>query len=93
MYINISGYTQFRLYIGSYAESSWDYTTASVLDGASDYSTTNGFQYQPISLNNFKEVVYNNIDGGEHTITITYRKDGSQSSYDDRGYLLIPKNQ
>jgi hypothetical protein len=48
---------------------------------------------KPTSLNNFKEVVYNNIDGGEHTITITYRKDGSQSSYDDRGYLLIPKDQ
>lgn len=34
-----------------------------------------------------------NIDGDKHTITIVYRKDSSSHSGDDRGYVLIPKNQ
>lgn len=30
------------------------------------------------------------LDGGSHSICIAYGKDGSVSSNDDRGYLLVP---
>lgn len=33
------------------------------------------------------------LDGGNHRIMIIYRKDSSTNSNDDRGYVLIPKNQ
>ena len=42
---------------------------------------------------NYKLVKFNNIDGGEHRITIVYRKDSSVDSGDDRGYVLIPIDQ
>jgi hypothetical protein len=38
-------------------------------------------------------VEYTNIDGGTHDINITYRKDSSVNSGDDRGYLLIESSE
>lgn len=45
--------------------------------------------YEPI----WYDVTFNNLDGGEHKIMITYGKNSSTHSYDDRGYLAIPKPQ
>jgi hypothetical protein len=47
-------------------------------------SGTDFYSYTPVT--------YENIGGGEHTITIVYRKDSSGNYYDDRGYILIDKN-
>ena len=102
MYIDISGYSEFTLYIRSYAESSYDYVMVSELDktitsGSSTTDTTlvkahtKGNQKSGTTISDYTEVKYTNIDGGSHRITILYRKDGSVNSGDDRGYVLIKK--
>ena len=101
MTINITGYTSFSVYIRSYAESNYDYVMISQLDksitGSTSYSSsdvkahTRGSQQSGTAISNYKLVEYTNIDGGEHTITIVYRKDSSANSGDDRGYVLNPK--
>lgn len=93
------------VYINSYAESDYDYTIAFDLDAEKpsslpeDYSdwvkaTTKGQQYDPSGDvgSNYTKVEYPN-DGGTHSIWIVYRKDFSYDANDDRGYVLIPKNQ
>ena len=102
MYIDISGYSEFTLYIRSYAESSYDYVMVSELDktitsGSSTTDTTlvkahtKGNQKSGTTISDYTEVKYTNIDGGSHRITILYRKDSSVNSGDDRGYVLIKK--
>ena len=104
MYIDIVGYENFSLYIRSYAESNYDYVMVSQLDktinNSSSYSNTTlvkahtrGNQQSGTALSNYKLVEFTGIDGGEHRITVVYRKDGSSASGDDKGYILIPKNQ
>lgn len=104
MYIDIVGYTDFSLYIRSYAESNYDYVMVSQLDQTINNSTsysdttlvkahTRGSQTSGTAIDDYKLVEFTGINGGEHRITILYRKDSSSSSGDDRGYLLIPKNQ
>lgn len=104
MYIDISGYSEFTLYIRSYAESNYDYVMVSQLDqtitGSTTYSDTTlvkahtrGIQTSGTIISYYTEVKYTNIDGGSHRITILYRKDGSSHSFDDRGYVLILKNK
>ena len=104
MYIDINGYDNFYLYIRSYAESSYDYVMVSQLDTDIDgdslnndssliKSHTKGNQQSGNNISNYKLVKFNNIDGGEHRITIVYRKDGSVNNGDDRGYVLIPTDQ
>lgn len=103
MTITINGYSNFILYIRSYAESSYDYVMVSQLDqtitNSSSYSDTTlvkahtrGNQQSGTAISNYTKVEFENIDGGEHTITIVYRKDSSANSNDDRGYVLIPKS-
>ena len=103
MYIDISGLNEFTLYIRSYAESTYDYVMVSQLDktitsGSSTTVTTSvkahtkGNQKSGTTISDYTEVKYTNIDGGSHRITILYRKDGSFDSGDDRGYVLISKN-
>lgn len=103
MYIDISGYSEFTLYIRSYAESSFDYVIVSQLDktitsGSSTTDTTlvkahtKGNQKSGTTISDYTEVKYTNIDGGSHRITILYRKDGSVNNNDDRGYVLISKS-
>lgn len=103
MYIDISGYSEFTLYIRSYAESNYDYVMVSQLDktitGSTSYSNTTlvkahtkGNQKSGTTISYYTEVKYTNIDGGSHRITILYRKDSSSHSGDDRGYVLILKN-
>lgn len=103
MYIDIDGYTDFDLYIRSYAESSFDYVMVSQLDQTINNNTsysnttlvkahTSGNQKSGTSIDNYTKVSFTGIDGGQHRITIIYKKDVSVSSGDDRGYVLIPKD-
>ena len=98
MKVTVMGYETYTLYINSYAESSYDYTIVSPVD-ASSYSTynynssmcTQSFQYNPIYFpDSWKTITLTMPDTGEHSFYITYRKDGSQNSYNDRGYVLLP---
>ena len=102
MYITLTGYSTFKLYIRSYAESNYDYVMVSQLDktitGSSSYSDTSlvkahtrGNQQSGTALSSYTLVEYTGISSGSHTITIVYRKDGSVNNNDDRGYVLIPK--
>ena len=104
MYIDIDGYTDFDLYIRSYAESYSDYVMVSQLDQTINNSTsysnttlikahTRGNQKSGTGISDYTKVSFTGIDEGQHRITIVYRKDSSVNSYDDRGYVLIPKNQ
>lgn len=104
MYIDINGLSEFKLYIRSYAESNYDYVMVSQLDKTitndSSYSDTTlvkahtrGTQQSGTSISNYTLVEFTGIDKGSHRITIVYRKDGSQHSNQDRGYVLIPKGQ
>jgi hypothetical protein len=54
---------------------------------------TSGNQKSGTSISDYTLVEFKNIDSGKHRITIVYRKDGSSNYGDDRGYVLIPKNQ
>ena len=107
MYIKISGYTSFTLYIRSYAESSYDYTVVFNLDvytptkpltsNPSSSTTgvkahTSGKQNSGTTIESYTKVEYTEIDGGEHYICIAYRKDSSVNNNDDRGYILIDKS-
>ena len=104
MYIDIVGYDTFGLYIRSNAESSYDYVMVSQLDkdinNDTSYSDTTlvkshtrSKQNSGTAISNYTYVEFTGIDGNEHRITIVYRKDSSQASGTDRGYVLIPKNQ
>ncbi|MBR5240461.1 MAG: hypothetical protein IKW05_00845 [Muribaculaceae bacterium] len=103
MYITISGYTNFKFYIRSNGESNYDYIMVSQLDASINNSTsysstsvkahTRSNSTSGTSISYYTLVSFTNIDGGEHTITVLYRKDSSDNSGTDRGYVLIPKNQ
>lgn len=101
--IHVSGYEEFRVVIRSEAESNYDYTVAFVPDhepsesaydsAASEwdynenaYASTCGRQWEDV------EVVYH-LDGGEHDLWFTFRKDGSVAEDPDVGYVYIPKGQ
>jgi hypothetical protein len=92
MYIDIEGYTEFTIYVRSYAESNYDYVTVYNLDSTSSAKmTTKGNQQSGTSISSYTPVTFSNIGGGSHRIAIEYKKDSSQSSNSDRGYVLIPK--
>ena len=93
--ITFLGYSNFRVYIRSYAESSYDYAIASQLDAAgvtesNAKATTKGNQKGGTDIGSYTLVEYPN-DGGEHFIEVGYRKDSSEANNDDRGYVLIGK--
>ena len=101
--ITISGLDTFTLYIRSYAESYYDYVMVSQLDKLIDNSTsylyneyvkahTRGVQKSTTDIYSYTQVVFDNIGGGEHTITVIYRKDESGNSGTDKGYVLISKD-
>ena len=100
--ITIRDLDKFTLYIRSYAESYYDYVMVSQLDKVIDQNTsylytelvkahTRGTQLSGTDIYSYTPVTFENIGGGEHVITIIYRKDSSGDSYDDTGYLLIGK--
>lgn len=108
MYIRISGYDEFKIYIRSNAESDYDYMVALHIDQDVDVNSigewyefsnddrvkisTQGNQSSDQTINGYTEVVYDNLNGENHTICIVYGKDYSDNSGDDRGYVLIAKN-
>ena len=98
MSIEIDGYTDFTFYICSYGEANYDYIWVGKLDQIPStdndaYATTKGTPKEPTSLANFTEVKFSNLDARKHTINIVYKKDGSGNSFNDRGYVIIPKYQ
>lgn len=102
MYIDVKGYSTFTIYIRSNAETTYDYVMVSQLDTSISGSTstgvnvkahTSGNQQPGTAIGNYSKVVYDiPNDGYQHRIQIVYRKDGSQNSGSDRGYLLIQKS-
>ena len=103
MYIDIAGYETFNLHVRSYAESNYDYVMVSQLDATITNSTsygdskvkvhTRGAQSSGTDISYYKLVEFTGIDKGQHRITIVYHKDGSTHSGQDRGYIIIPKQQ
>ena len=101
MYLDISGYTEFTMYIKSNGEEGCDYIMVSQPD--KDINENSGIYNTDIvkdymdnpswgtDITAYKEVKYDNLDGGDHRITILYRKDGSVNEGEDRGYILIKK--
>ena len=103
MTITLNNLDEFTIYIRSYAETYYDYIMVSQLDveinGNTSYQYTAAVKAHTRTTQNsgtdfysYTPVTYENIGGGEHTITIVYRKDSSTNYYDDRGYVLIDKN-
>lgn len=99
--ITFRGFTTFKVYIRSNAESTCDYTIASILDptGIPTSTTSNntkahtsGNQQSGNLLSNYTEVTYENISPEIHNIYIIYRKDNSNDINNDSGYFLIPKS-
>lgn len=102
MTIRIIGYTEFGFYIRSNAESNYDYVIVSQLDTAINGDTgtsdtklvkahTKGKQNSGTTISAYQYVEFTDMDGAEHEINILYRKDSSQNSGTDRGYVLIIK--
>jgi hypothetical protein len=104
LYIDIWGYSSFQLYIRSYAEANYDYVMVSQLDQTihnnTSYSNTTlvkahtiGKQNSGTAISAYTLVEFTGIDEVEHRIMVIYRKDAGGDYGDDRGYVLIPKNQ
>ena len=92
--ITIDGYSDFKFYIRSNGEKNNDYVDVYDLDGSSTIkATTKSIANSGITLSSYTLVEFTNLDGGEHTIKVVYKKDSSSSSGTDRGYLMIPYNQ
>ena len=100
--ITIKGNENFKLYVRSNAESSFDFVVVSNLDrtlysgttsGSNVKATTKSKQQSGTAITNYTLVEFNGIDGNEHTIQVMYRKDSSGNNGTDQGYLLIPKDQ
>lgn len=101
MYIDIHDRDSFKLYIRSDSEKN-DYVMVSQLDASISLSTvytnetlvkshTYNNPQSSTELNNYTLVEFGNIGGGDHRITIGYKKDGSYNYGNDQGYVLIPK--
>lgn len=106
MFIKIGGYTSFTFKVRNYSESYFDYVVVNNLDDRSiptwqprvgSGTASSGYVYYSNKGNSSSEtwhdVTFDYLDGGEHTITITYGKDSSDNSNDDRGYVAIPIHQ
>ena len=105
MKLECTGDTDLTLYIRSYAEIFNDYTIASIAKAStsstsSTYPTaynssdtkahTRGKQNSGTSLSAYTKVEYTGLSGND-IIYIVFRKDSSDASGDDRGFVLIPK--
>lgn len=106
MFITIDGYASFTFKVRNYSENSFDYVVVNNLDDTTVPSwqpsvgsgtASSGKVYYTnkgkSSNKTWYDVTFNDLDGGEHIITVTYGKDGSGHSGDDRGYVAIPKTQ
>jgi hypothetical protein len=90
MYLDLTGYTEFDIYIRSYAESSYDYVTISEPNSDIEKASTKGRQNGGQTISSYTKVHYDNLTG-ENRITISYIKDDSTARGNDRGYILITK--
>lgn len=106
MFITINGYASFTFKVRNYSESFFDYVVVNNLDDTTVPSwqpsvgsgtASSGKVYYSNRDNSSNttwfDVTFNDLDGGEHIITVTYGKDGSANDNDDRGYVAIPKKQ
>lgn len=101
IFLKIKGYTTYTLYIRSDGENLYDYVMVSKPDASITHSTTsddtNVYAHTETSVNSetgltaYTEVTFTGLTTEEHTITIVYRKDNSNSEGSDAGYVLIPK--
>jgi surface protein len=101
MYINITGYTEFTIYIRGYGRSG-DYVVVSTLNNdvekyndSTAYANTRNDRQSGTDIGSYTKVTYTNIDPSVTSkITINFRRSAIVgSSGDNCGYLLIPKNQ
>ena len=106
MFITINGYASFTFKVRNYSESFYDYVVVNNLDDTTVPSwqpsvgsgtASSGKVYYTNKTNSSNttwfDVTFNDLDSGEHIITVTYGKDGSANDGDDRGYVAIPKKQ
>ena len=106
MFITINGYESFTFKVRNYSEKFYDYVVVNNLDdttvpswepGVGSGTASSGKVYYTnrgkSSNTTWYDVTFNGLDSGEHIITVTYGKDGSAKSDDDRGYVAIPKKQ
>ena len=106
MFITIDGYASFTFKVRNYSESFFDYVVVNNLDDTTVPSwlpsvgsgtASSGKVYytnrDKSSNTTWYDVTFNDLDKGEHIITVTYGKDGSANDGDDRGYVAIPKKQ
>ena len=106
MFITIDGYASFTFKVRNYSdsESSYDYVVVNNLDDTTVPSwqpsvgsgtASSGKVYYTnkakSSSTTWYDVTFNDLDGGEHIITVTYGKDSIANGGDDRGYVAIPK--
>ena len=100
LYINVVGYTSFMVYIRSNAEVNYSYTVAvkadydptSFNDAISNKQGATTANNTSTAISGYTAVTYT-LDGGSHTICIVYGHKDNIKQNDDRGYLLIPKQQ
>lgn len=95
MKILVKGFDCFTIYVRSNAESTYDYVKVFELDSTSNVKfSTSGKQHSSKEISGYSLVSFDvPTDNEEHVITITYVKDSSQHSNEDRGFVLIPKIQ
>ena len=90
MSFTIKGYNSFTFKIRSNGEANYDYVMVALNKQPtreSNYSNTKGSP----STYGYKDVTFSGLDkSSTYTIYVTYTKDGSNNSGDDRGYVLIP---
>lgn len=93
MIIRFQGYPDFRFMYRSDAESGYDYVMVSKLDTtltSSAVYNTASVQYNTYSSQrNWYDATYPN-DGNEHFIEVVYRKDNSNNTEPDKGFIAIP---
>lgn len=109
MYIDVVGYTHFRIYIASNSEMNYDYVVAmkpdvdpetppfaswgEIPEDVMASTADYAIDSEDPSDINVYIPVDYELDGGVHRICIVYRKDSSYSVGHDCGYVLIPKEQ
>lgn len=106
MFITINGYASFTFKVRNYSESDYDYVVVNNLDDTtvpswqpsvgSGTASSGKVYYSNQSKSSsitWYDVTFNDLDGGEHIITVTYGKDGIFNRGEDRGYVAILKNK
>lgn len=95
MKITIFGYTEFTVKVANSGEAKYDYVVVGTIDTApttSAYKAKIDMGTAAVSqIAQFTDVTFSDLDGGQHVIYISYIKDGSNNSGQDRGFVIIPK--